>query len=177
MREMNREPEWLVIARGEIGQKEIKGGKHNPRILEYHATTTFKATNDEVAWCSSFVNWCMKQAGYDGTNSAWAKDWLNWGKKLTKPAYGVIAIIDYGVTEAGVVKGGHVGFVVGKTKNGSLVLLGGNQGKTGEGSVDERLFSTKNINGYVLPADYTTESNDLPIINSDLQEGTYETTR
>jgi len=74
MREMKREPEWLVIARGEIGQKEIKGGKHNPRILEYHATTTRKATTDEVSWCSSFVNWCMTQAGYEGTNSAWAKD-------------------------------------------------------------------------------------------------------
>jgi len=76
MREMNKEPEWIVIVKGEIGQKEIKGDKDNLRIVEYHATTTLKATDDEVAWCSSFVNWCFRQCGIDGTGSGIApKKW------------------------------------------------------------------------------------------------------
>jgi hypothetical protein len=36
------------IARREIGQKEVRGGE-NPRILEYHATTTLGAREDEAA--------------------------------------------------------------------------------------------------------------------------------
>jgi hypothetical protein len=44
------------IAKAELGTTEVPGTQNNPRILEYHATTTLKATTDEVPWCSSFVN-------------------------------------------------------------------------------------------------------------------------
>ena len=54
-------PKWLEIALKEVGVSEIKGGE-NKRILEYHASTTLKAKEDEIPWCSSFVNWCMVQA-------------------------------------------------------------------------------------------------------------------
>ncbi|MDH4280687.1 MAG: hypothetical protein OEW83_21690 [Acidimicrobiia bacterium] len=49
---------------------EIRGRKDNPRIIEYHASTSLKASNDGTAWCSSFVNWCVSQAWLTGTNSA-----------------------------------------------------------------------------------------------------------
>jgi len=177
MREMNWEPEWLVIARGEIGQKEIEGGKNNPKIIEYHSTTALRATDDETSWCSSFVNWCFAQAGYVGTNSARAKDWKNWGKLYEMPIYGSVAIIDYGFTDEGIDKGGHVGFVIGKTSNGAIVLLGGNQGNTGKGSVNEIPFGTQNVVGYVVPVDFDAISYELPIIDTNKREGTYETTR
>ncbi|WP_224984859.1 TIGR02594 family protein [Geomonas agri] len=67
---------WMGIARKEIGQKEVAGHRDNPRILSYHATTTLKATDDETPWCSSFVNWCLKQAGVKGTDSAAATSWV-----------------------------------------------------------------------------------------------------
>jgi hypothetical protein len=38
------------------------------------------------------------------------------------PIYGSVAIIDYGFTDEGIDKGGHVGFVIGKTSNGAIVL-------------------------------------------------------
>lgn len=59
---------WVKIAIGEIGQAQIEGKLHNPRILQYHAATKYGATDDETAWCSSFVNWCLKEAGIIGTN-------------------------------------------------------------------------------------------------------------
>ena len=79
--ETGTEPEWLQIARAEaqLGVKEDpRLGKQNKRIIEYHALTTLAATTDETAWCSSFVNWVLWQAGYVGTRSAAAKSWLTW---------------------------------------------------------------------------------------------------
>jgi len=96
---------WMEIAKKEIGQKEIAGKDNNARIVQYHSTTTLKATKDETPWCSSFVNWVMTQSGYKGTNSASAFSWKSWGKRVSEPCSGAIAVFDHG-------KGaGHVGFV------------------------------------------------------------------
>lgn len=73
---------WMDIARGETGQREVAGSRHNGRILEYHATTTLGARSDETAWCSSFVNWTMEKAGHRGTDSAAAISWKHWGDKV-----------------------------------------------------------------------------------------------
>ena len=116
-------PRWLEVATGEIGVEEVPGPGDNPRVIEYHQTTTLKATDDSVAWCSSFVNWCMKQAGITGTGSAAARSWLNWGKKLDNPRNGCIAVLKRGNNP----KNGHVAFYVGDG-NSSIRLLGGNQG-------------------------------------------------
>jgi hypothetical protein len=67
---------WMAVAMREIGQKEIRGPEHNPRIIEYHAATTLKASTDETPWCSSFVNWCLRQVSIAGTNSAAAVSWI-----------------------------------------------------------------------------------------------------
>ena len=122
---MNEEqmPKWLEIARKELGQAEIKGSKHNPRIIDYHFATSLKATEDEVPWCSSFANWCMKQAMIKGTGSAAARSWLEWGHKVEKPVPGTICIFRRGSDP----KSGHVGFYVGEDDH-TISLLGGNQG-------------------------------------------------
>jgi uncharacterized protein (TIGR02594 family) len=59
----------------EIGQKEIVGPRHNPRIIEYHAATSGKFSTDEVPWCASFINWVGRMAGMEVTNSALASSW------------------------------------------------------------------------------------------------------
>jgi uncharacterized protein (TIGR02594 family) len=109
------EPNWLKIAYSQIGQKEIKGGKHNPSIIEYHSTTTLKATEDEIPWCSSFVNWCFVKDGLEGSNSARAKDWMKWGKHIEKPYVGCVAVFEH-----------HVGFFLGLSGS-NITILGGNQ--------------------------------------------------
>ena len=116
-------PEWLEFALGEIGVEEVPGPGNNPRVIEYHKTTTLKATQDSVAWCSSFVNWCMKQAGIEGSGSAAARSWQNWGKKLDTPRNGCIAVLKRGTDPAK----GHVAFYVGDGTS-TIRLLGGNQG-------------------------------------------------
>jgi len=122
-------PKYLEIARNEIGQVEKRGGE-NPRIIEYHSTTTLKAREDEVAWCSSFVNWCITKAGLKGTNSAAAASWLSWGQRITTPTIGCITVIKQRTkghdSATGSTSGFHVGFFL-EIKEGRIFLLGGNQ--------------------------------------------------
>ena len=109
------------IATGEIGQKEIIGAGNNPRVVEYHQSTTLKATSDDVPWCSSFVNWCVTQAGLRGTNSAAARSWLDWGQVVDLPIEGDIVIFKRGNPPSG-----HVAFFV-KSSGDLVYVLGGNQ--------------------------------------------------
>jgi uncharacterized protein (TIGR02594 family) len=123
---------WYSIAQAEIGVREnARPGEHNQRIIEYHATTTLKATADETAWCSSFVNWAMVQAGLQGTSSAAAKSWMDWGHKLAFPQLGAVVVIKKknatSDKSTGSTSGFHVGFYVSSSST-SLRLLGGNQG-------------------------------------------------
>lgn len=108
---------WFEIAQREmaIGVKEISGPQDNPRIVEYHQSTTLRATDDETAWCSAFVNWCIEQAGIKGTKSASSRSWLAWGQEITQPCRGCIVVCK-----------GHVAFYY-QEERGRILLLGGNQ--------------------------------------------------
>ena len=116
------EPAWMPVARAEIGVREVVGPGSNPRIVEYLRSTTLGAPdnqNDATYWCSAFVNWCMEEVSIEGTNSAWARDWLNWGRKITRPEPGCVVVLSRG-------SGGHVGFFI-EQRDGQILLLGGNQ--------------------------------------------------
>lgn len=122
-------PAWLEFAESKIGIHEIKGGE-NPFIIECHATTTLKAKEDEIAWCSSFVNRCMIEAGIKGTNSAAAISWATWGTPLETPVEGCIVVIRQkrkgSDASTGSTSGNHVAFFKG-ISNDRISLLGGNQ--------------------------------------------------
>jgi uncharacterized protein (TIGR02594 family) len=173
---LNRQPNWISIAEDELGTEEDTiDNKHNPRIIEYHATTTLKAKEDETAWCSSFVNWVMEKSGYAGTNSASSHSWKNWGDGLSKPAIGAIAFIDWGIVYAKKKGKGHVGFVVGKDSNGRIVLLGGNQSD----SVRYTAFKASHISSYRVPKGYQLDPAmyDLPVLKVTGGGSGYEATR
>ena len=168
-------PEWITAAEGELGQKEIAGKKHNARIVEYHSTTTGAAKSDETAWCASFVNWVIKQAGFQGADSAWSHSWKTWGDGLNKPAVGSVAFIDWGKVDASKKGKGHVGFVVGKTAKGLIVLLGGNQSD----QVRYTGFKESLIETYRVPKGYTPSPNlfDLPVMEISTGGGGFTATR
>lgn len=116
------EPEWLKIARRELGTTEIPGSKDNPRIVEYHTACALHATDDETPWCSAFVNWCLRKAGKTGTRNAMARSFLEWGTKMDRPRIGCIVVFSRGAAPAG-----HVAFCVG-IDGDRIKVLGGNQG-------------------------------------------------
>ena len=118
---------WMLIARGEVGQREVAGGRNNPRIVEYHQTTSLRATNDETPWCSSFVNWVLGRAGHQGTGSAAAISWKSWGEPvggLPQARSGDVVVLHRHGAPA---TSNHVGFLV-RSEEGRVTLLGGNQG-------------------------------------------------
>lgn len=113
---------WMPIAMSEQGQKETPGDGNNPRIVEYLRSTdldSVSAAKDSTFWCSAFVNWCVEKAGFAGSNSAWARSWLNWGRSVSRPRRGCIAVFSRGT-------GGHVAFYV-DAVGSEYRVLGGNQ--------------------------------------------------
>src|ERR1700761_7984860 len=119
-------PKWLEIANAELGVHEAAGGAINPRIAEYYAAVGLHPSDDEVAWCSAFANFCMQQAGLSGSGSAAARSWLRWGRQidLTRAQVGDVAVF---WRDSAVGWKGHVAFFVGAA-GGNLLVLGGNQG-------------------------------------------------
>ena len=118
----------IDVARQEMsrGVAEIPGPQSNPRIVLYHSTTKGGAASDETPWCSSFVNFCVEQAGLQGTDDKAALSWheQHWGQDVTaEPAEGDIVVFRRtGPTSSG----GHVGFFIGQDQ-ASIQVLGGNQ--------------------------------------------------
>lgn len=111
----------IEIALKEYGQKEIAGDIDNPRIVQYSTDigNTY-VKDDEVPWCSEFVNWCLLQTGIKGTKSAVAKSFLKWGEELKEPEFGCIVI--FGWDDGS----GHIGFYINEAPGG-IRVLGGNQ--------------------------------------------------
>ena len=112
---------WLDMAERERGVREAGPGGSNPRIEAYHASTSGGAAPDTVPWCSSFVNFCIEQAGLEGTDSKRARSWETWGSRSELRPGAVV------VFKRGEPPKGHVGFFVGRDSSGKLLILGGNQ--------------------------------------------------
>ena len=145
------DPPWLKIAYQERGVKEFAGEADNPRIVEYHKSTTLSheyAKQDETPWCSSFANWCVEQSGYEGTDSAWARSWLNWGKKITTPRRGCIVVFKRPPSPTS----GHVGFYIDQNSS-KIIVLGGNQGN----EVNIAPQNKDNLLAYRWPSVYTED--------------------
>lgn len=114
---------WIIEAKKHIGLREnTSKTAHNPTILKWLKSLKAWWAEDETAWCGTFIAWCLKQAGVAYPKHWYrALDYVNYGARLYKPAYGCVAV----KTRKG---GGHVCFVVGRDqKTGKLVCLGGNQ--------------------------------------------------
>ena len=84
----------------------------------------FNAFNGQkgVAWCANFMNYTLNQSGIQGTGSAMAQSFAGWGSDAGGPQVGSVGVIDRGGGY------GHVGYVVGVTPEGNVLMLGGNQG-------------------------------------------------
>lgn len=125
----------------EVAQKELllniaedpRPGKDHPRIRLYHSTTSTGAEPDEVAWCSSFVNFCTEQAGLRGTDSKVARSWLKWGSAVPRDDWreGDVIVFKRGNSSWQ----GHVGFLV-DWRGARPAVLGGNQ--SNQVSIDSR---------------------------------------
>lgn len=116
------EPRWLVEARKHVGVREVKGPKHESRILSWwKAIKRGGIRDDETPWCAAFVGAQLEAVGIESSRFESARSYEKWGVELHHPAVGCVVVF----SRAG---GGHVGFVVGRDLAGRLMVLGGNQG-------------------------------------------------
>ena len=139
-------PPWYPIAKKEkaAGVARTPGSGDNPAVVKYLKSTNLGKPanqNDETPWCSAFVNWCVEQSGEDGTNSAAARQWMHWGRKLKSPTKGCVVVLWRG-SKSGTQ--GHVGFLVDKPDVRHVRILAGNQGD----KVSVATFPTSRLLGY-----------------------------
>lgn len=117
-----------------IGIREVPGEKDHPLIRWWHSLCTIGETEDEVPWCSSFINgmcWDLRRAR---SKSAAARSWLGIGiavplvrdptERLAPqydPQIGDIVILSRATNP----RNGHVG-IFGGWQGDKVMLVSGN---------------------------------------------------
>ena len=132
---------WIAEARRHLGTAEVPGPQTSPVIDAWLHKLRAWWTDDETPWCGVFVAACVEVAGFH-LPKYWmrATAWADWGSRLSAPIYGCIVVFE----RKG---GGHVGFVVGSSAQGGLMVLGGNQGN----KVSILPFDRNRVLAYVWP--------------------------
>lgn len=135
---------WMTEARSLIGQREVPGAGNNPVIMSWGNRLGARILGiaygaDSVPWCGLFAAHCVTQAGIvPPPISIRAKAWATWGDPLSiravYPPVGAVAVFE----RKG---GGHIGFVDSVNADGSLNVLGGNQGD----AVNVRRFTRERL--------------------------------
>lgn len=135
---------WYDVAKKKIGLKEIPGSKHNPEVVKMFADVGHSwVKDDETAWCAAFVGSVLKEAGYPYEKKLNARSYLDYGKKISKPKEGSIAVLWRGKKDSWQ---GHVGFVS-RFNDKYVWLVGGNQNNM----VNEQKFPLTRVLGFRWP--------------------------
>ncbi len=124
------------IAQVFVGEEEIGGGMDNPLILAMLRTDNKWPEDDEVPWCSAFVNFVCKLLRLPRSKSLLARSWLDVGMSVELenafPGFDIVILQRGGGDQPGpenTTAPGHVGFFAGMTPDWEFVeVLGGNQG-------------------------------------------------
>jgi len=124
------------IAQVFTGEKEMGGGLDNPLILAMLKTDNDWPQDDEVPWCSAFVNFVAKLLRLPRSKSLRARSWLEIGKGIplneAKVGFDVVVLKRGKGEQPGpevIEAPGHVGFYAGQFGD-FIEVLGGNQSDT-----------------------------------------------
>lgn len=101
-------------------------------------------TDRKRLWCATFMNFVLAKLGYAGTNSDAAKSFAYYGRRVSEPRVGAIAVLTRGR------RGGHVGVVSGIDKNGDPIIISGNHNKI----VGEGIYPRSRVIAYVMPTEH-----------------------
>lgn len=114
--------EALRIAGQALGLNERD---QNAALQDYLSTGGVNLDPATTAWCAAFVNATLAKTGMQGTGSNMARSFLEWGQGVDQPQIGDLAVFSRGDPNGPY---GHVGFFQGYNPDGTIRVLGGNQG-------------------------------------------------
>lgn len=131
------------LAQRFVGIKEVNGPTANPQILSMLRLDSSWPGDDDVAWCSAFVNYVAWMLRLPRSKKLNARSWLFVGEvvsfEIAEPGFDVV-ILSRGEGEQpgpNVLNApGHVGFYGGReisqndVSSINILVLGGNQGNT-----------------------------------------------
>jgi len=122
---------WMITA---IAEAKTWAGKKEDVITKttnYHKNIGGAGNLATTPWCASFVNFCLKESNtpYEASQSSQFPVSSKKFVKIDKPVYGALMVLRNYFVDGDKSNGtGHVTFVYGKTANGRIACLGGNQG-------------------------------------------------
>lgn len=147
-------PRYIYEAELLLGEQELRGDAHNPRIVELYKDAGHPDVDaDEVAWCAAFVGSALHRAGYKRTGSLVAQSYRHYGTKLKGPRLYCIGVMRYKRSSWQ----GHVGFVV-KYDRDHVWLLGGNQNNRVSVQKYPRRGGTYEFVAFVMPVKRLSKS-------------------
>lgn len=124
-----------ALAERFIGTAEVSGHVDNPQVMAWLTADATWPQNDEVAWCSGFVNWVCKIFRVPRSKSLRARSWLGVGTPVeledAKQGWDVCIFKRGGKNQPGpdvLTAPGHVAFFSAyKPGSAWVYVLGGNQ--------------------------------------------------
>ena len=105
-------------------------------------------TDRKRLWCATFMNFILAKLGYAGTHSDAARSFAYYGRRISEPRVGAIAVLTRGK------RGGHVGVVSGIDRNGDPIIISGNYNRL----VGEGIHPRSRVIAYVMPAERRGET-------------------
>lgn len=151
---------WIVEAKKQIGTQEVTDkskivGWAKTMGPDWYSSKVDPTQSDGFGpWCGLFAAWCMYSAGVKApANYFRAGDWSTWGVACTGPVEGCIVTF----TRSG---GGHVGMVLGKSADGNIVVIGGNQGN----KVCVEKFPIANATAFRWPVGIPLPAGVIPVV-------------
>lgn len=128
----------MTLARDTLGMDE---NEQRETLAAYLADGGQNIDPAKTAWCAAFINATLAKAGMGGTGSLAARSFLNWGEEVDQPQRGDVVVLSRGDPNG---PQGHVGFFDGFNDDGTIRLLGGNQGD----KVSLQGYDTRRVLGY-----------------------------
>jgi len=108
---------------------------------QYVGATASQLGVPSSLWCADFMNLVLRKSGQQGTGSRMAASFASYGRRISGPQVGAIAVLSRGK------RGGHVGVVSGIDANGNPIIISGNHNKR----VAEAAYPRGRVYAYVMP--------------------------
>jgi uncharacterized protein (TIGR02594 family) len=141
-KQIARKPEPAPVERGAIARASLNAISRWPSLVaEARKYIGTNPTARSRLWCAAFMNFVLARVGYAGTNSDAAKSFADYGRRVSEPQIGAIAVLTRGRG------GGHVGVVSGIDPSGNPIIISGNHNQ----SVGEGVYPRSRVIAYVMP--------------------------